>query len=98
RVAVVASDTLLKFFFGAMLDELRDNGASRVHPSLFHPIARRKDGNPAPFQFKSFLLRPRVIGLSSISEADRSNFSRTVVKRICLPSHWLRYLPVRLLA
>src|SRR5438094_7132329 len=67
RVAVVASDTLLKFFFGEMLDELRENGASRVHPSLFHPVARRKDVNPAPFQFKSFLLRPRVIGLSSIS-------------------------------
>jgi hypothetical protein len=37
RVAVVAGDTLLKFFFGEMLDKLREDGASRVHASLFHP-------------------------------------------------------------
>jgi hypothetical protein len=43
----VAGDTLLKFFFGEMLDELREDGASRVHPSLFHPVDRRKEVNPA---------------------------------------------------
>jgi hypothetical protein len=59
----VAGNTLLKFFFGEMLDQLREDGASRVHQSLFHPIDRRKEVNPAPFQFKSFLLRPCVIGL-----------------------------------
>jgi hypothetical protein len=48
-VAVVAGDTLLKFFFGEMLDQLREDGASRVHPSLFHPADRRKEANPAPF-------------------------------------------------
>jgi hypothetical protein len=63
----VAGDALLKFFFGEMLDELREDGASRVHPSLFHPVDRRKEVNPAPLQFKSFLLQPRVTGLSSIS-------------------------------
>ena len=59
----MAGNTLLKFFFGEMLDQLREDGASRVHQSLFHPIDRRKVVNPAPFQFKSFLLRPSVIGL-----------------------------------
>jgi hypothetical protein len=33
----------------------------------FTPIDRRKEVNPVPFQFKSFLLPPRVIGLSSIN-------------------------------
>ena len=62
----MAGDTLLKSFWG-MLDQLREDGASRVHLSLFHPVNRRKEVNPAPFQFKSFLLRPCIIGLSSIS-------------------------------
>ena len=64
RVAVVAGDTLLKFFLGEMFDQLREDGASRVHPSLFHPADRRKEANSALFQFKSFLPRPRVICLS----------------------------------
>ena len=59
----MAGNTLLKFFFGEMLDQLREDGASRVHPSLFHPVYRRKEVNPAPFQSKSFLLRLCVIGL-----------------------------------
>jgi hypothetical protein len=42
RVAVVTGNTLLKFFFGEMLNQLREDGASRVHPSLFHPIDKRK--------------------------------------------------------
>jgi hypothetical protein len=60
---MVAGNTLLKFFFGQMLDQLREDGAARVHPSLFHPEDRRKEANPALFQFKSFLLRPCVIML-----------------------------------
>src|ERR1019366_638121 len=55
--------TLLKFFFGQMLDQLREDGAARVHPSLFHPEDRRKEVNPALFQFKSFLRRSCVIML-----------------------------------
>jgi hypothetical protein len=50
----VAGNTFLKFFFGQMLDQLRKDGTSR---SLFHPVDRRKEVNPAPFQSKSFLLR-----------------------------------------
>ena len=57
---MVAGNTLLKFFFGQMLDQLREDGAARVHPSLFHPEDRQKEVNPALFQFKSFLLRPCV--------------------------------------
>jgi hypothetical protein len=34
---MVAGHTLLKFFFGQMLDQLREHGAARVHSSLFHP-------------------------------------------------------------
>ena len=60
---MVAGNTLLKFFLGQMLDQLREDGAARVHPSLFHPQDRRKEVNPALFQFKSFLLRPCVIML-----------------------------------
>ena len=59
----MAGNTLLKFLFGEMLDQLREDGASRVHPSLFHPVDRRKEVNSVPFRFKSFLLRPCVIGL-----------------------------------
>jgi hypothetical protein len=60
---MVASHTLLKFFFGQMLDQLREDGAARVHPSLFHPEERRKEVDPALLQFKSFLLRPCFIML-----------------------------------
>jgi len=60
---MVAGNTLLKFFFGQMLDQLREDSAARVHPSLFHAEDRRKEVNPAFFQFKSFLLRPCVIML-----------------------------------
>src|ERR1035438_399231 len=60
---MVAGNTLLKFLFGQMLDQLRENGAARVHPSLFHPEDSRKEVNPALFQFKSFLLRPCIIVL-----------------------------------
>ena len=60
---MVAGNTLLKFFFGQMLDQLREDGAARVHPSLFHPEDRRKEVNPALFQFKSFLRRSCVIML-----------------------------------
>ena len=42
----MAGNTLLKFFFGEMLHQLREDGASRVHPSLFHPVYRRKEVNP----------------------------------------------------
>jgi hypothetical protein len=63
RVAVVAGNTLLKFFFGEMLDQLREDGPARVHPSLFHPEDRRKEVNSGPYQSKSFLLQPCVIGL-----------------------------------
>ena len=59
----MAGNTLLKFFFGEMLNQLREDGASRVHPSLFHPVDQRKEVNPAPFPFKSFPLRPCVIDL-----------------------------------
>ena len=59
----MAGNTLLKFLFGQMLDQLREDGAARVHPSLFHPEDRQKEVNPALFQFKSFLLRPSVIML-----------------------------------
>ena len=45
----MAGDTLLKFFFREMLDQLREDGASRIHPSLFHPADRRKEANPSPF-------------------------------------------------
>jgi hypothetical protein len=30
---MVAGNTLLKFLFGQMLDQLREDGAARVHPS-----------------------------------------------------------------
>ena len=46
---MVAGNTLLKFFVGQMLDQLREDGAARVHPSLFHPEDRRKEVNPAFF-------------------------------------------------
>ena len=59
---MMAGNTLLKFLFGQMLDQLREDGAARVHPSLFQED-RRKKGNPTLFQFKSFLLRPCVIVL-----------------------------------
>src|ERR1019366_4339335 len=60
---MVAGNTLLKFFSGQMLDQLREDGAARVHPSLFHPEDRPKEVNPALFQFKSFLRRSCVIML-----------------------------------
>jgi hypothetical protein len=60
---MVAGNTLLKFFFGQVLDQLREDGAARVHPLLFHPEDRRKEVNPALFLFKSFLLQPCVIML-----------------------------------
>jgi hypothetical protein len=59
---MVAGNTLLKFFFGQMFDQLCEDGAARVHPSLFHPEDWQKEANhPALFQFKSFLPRPSVI-------------------------------------
>jgi hypothetical protein len=58
---MVAGNTLLKFFFGQMFDQLWEDGAARVHPSWIHPEDRQKEANPALFQFKSFLLRPSVI-------------------------------------
>jgi hypothetical protein len=60
---MVAGNTLLKFFFGEMLNQLREDGASRVHPSLFHPIDRRKQVKSSLFPCRSFLLRPCVIRL-----------------------------------
>jgi hypothetical protein len=59
----MAGNTFVKFFFGEMLDQLREDGASRVHPSLFHPTDRRKEVKSSLFPFKSFLLRVYVIGL-----------------------------------
>jgi len=59
----MAGNTFLKFFFGEMLDQLREDGASRVHPSLFHPIDRRKEVESSLFPFKSFLLQTCVIEL-----------------------------------
>ena len=35
RVAVIARDALLKFFAGQVLDQLRENGATDIHPPLF---------------------------------------------------------------
>jgi hypothetical protein len=46
---MVAGNTLLEFFFGQMLDQLREDGAARVHRSLFHPEDRRKEVNSAFF-------------------------------------------------
>ena len=46
-----------------MLDEFREDGASRVHPLLFHPTDRGKEVKSSLFPFKSFLLRPCVIRL-----------------------------------
>jgi len=59
---MMAGNTLLKFFFGQMLDQLREDSAARVHPSLFQEdqaVIRQSD----LFQFKSFLLRACVIVL-----------------------------------
>jgi hypothetical protein len=67
RVAIVAGHTLLKFFFGEMLNQLREDGASRVHPSLFHPIDRRKEVKSSLFLFKSFFFHYALSGLSSMS-------------------------------
>jgi len=57
-------------FFGQVLDQFREDGASRIHPSLFHPVERRNEFNPALFQSKSFLLRSCAIVLI-INELDR---------------------------
>jgi hypothetical protein len=59
----VAGRTLLKFFFGEMLNQLREDGASRVHPSLFHPIGRRNEVKSSLFLFKivlAFTMRYRA--------------------------------------
>ena len=66
----MAGNTFLKFFFGEMLNQLREDGASRVHPSLFHPRDRRKEVKSSLFPFKSFLLRVCVIGLI-LNELDQ---------------------------
>src|ERR1035438_9904503 len=104
---MVAGNTLLKFFFGQMLDQLREDGAARVHPSLFHPEDRQKEVNPALFQFKSFLLRPCVImlifnglewppeilaGQQCVSPCKRSSY-RDAASVACLPHS--RCHPVR---
>lgn len=70
RVALVAGNTFLEFFFGEVLDELREDGAARVHPLLLHPADRQKEVDPGLFQFKSFLLRSCVTGLFSASYSD----------------------------
>ena len=38
---MMAGNTLLKFLFGQMLDQLREDGAARVHPSLFQEDKRK---------------------------------------------------------
>jgi hypothetical protein len=50
-------------FQGDVGSAARKRCVQRVYPSLFHPVDRWKEVNPALFQFKSFLLRPCVIGL-----------------------------------
>jgi len=91
---MVAGNTLLKFFFGQMLEQLREDGAARVHPSLFHPEDRQKEVNPALFQFKSFLLRPCVIllifnGLEWPPEIlAGQQCSRLFVGRSLIPMAW----------
>src|SRR5664280_1316680 len=63
RVAMVAGNTLLKFFFRQMLDQLREHGAARVHSALFHPARQPEKVDFGHFQLKSFSLRPCVIML-----------------------------------
>src|ERR1035437_7750845 len=78
---MVAGNTLLKFFFGQMLDQLREDGAARVHPSLFHPEDRRKEVNP-PFSIQivpASTIRYHAY-LQWVRMASR-NFSRTAVPR-----------------
>src|ERR1019366_2158384 len=77
---MVAGNTLLKFFSGQMLDQLREDGAARVHPSLFHPEDRRKEVNPAPFSIQivpASTMRYHAY-LQWVRMASR-NFSRTAV-------------------
>jgi hypothetical protein len=49
RVALVTGNTLLKFSIGQMPDQLRKDGAARVHPSLFHPEYRQEAADPTIF-------------------------------------------------
>jgi hypothetical protein len=63
----VAGNTLLKFFFGEMFDQLREDSASRVHPSLFHPVDRRKEVNPAFFNSNRSCFDHALSALSSMS-------------------------------
>jgi hypothetical protein len=46
---------------------LREDSASRVHPSLFHPVDRRKKVNPAFFNSNRSCFDHALSALSSMS-------------------------------
>src|ERR1019366_9564653 len=80
RVAMVAGNTLLKFLFGQMLDQLREDGAARVHPSLVSPRRQAEGSQSGPFSIQIVpapTIRHRAC-LQWVRVASR-NFSRTAV-------------------
>jgi len=82
----VAGNTFFWNSFSGRRDQLREDGAARVHSSLCHPVDRRKEVDPALFQFKSFLLRSCVTGLFSASYSDCPRISRTAVMKYDSPA------------
>jgi len=77
---MVAGHTLLKFFFGQMLNQLREHGAARVHSSLFHPAGQPETSRFWPFSIQIVLASTMCYhaDLQWVRMAFR-NFSRTVV-------------------
>src|ERR1039457_2701469 len=77
---MVAGNTLLKFFFGQMLDQLREDGAARVHPSLVSPGRQAERSQSGPFSIQivpASTMRYHAY-LQWVRIASR-NFSRTAV-------------------
>src|ERR1035437_453791 len=77
---MVAGNTLLKFLFGQMLDQLREDGAARVHPSLVSPRRQAEGSQSGPFSIQIVpapTIRHRAC-LQWVRVASR-NFSRTAV-------------------
>src|SRR5664280_2572182 len=80
---MVAGNTLLKFFFRQMLDQLREHGAARVHSALFHPARQPEKSRFWPFSIEIVLASTMRYhaDLQWVRMAFR-DFSRTVVIRL----------------
>src|SRR5664280_2825005 len=93
RVAMVAGNTLLKFFFRQMLDQLREHGAARVHSALFHPARQPEKVDFLPFSIEIVLASTMRYhaDLQWVRMAFR-DFSRTVVTSITSMRQYPRFL------